>query len=69
MIYYMYDIEEKDYHQLEETTCECGAEVRFLDSGDMLIIHASFINPEKGHSEESVNQAIEIIMKENNRLT
>lgn len=63
MTYFVYDEFEKDYHDLHDSTCSCGPEIRFLESGDMLIIHSCLVEPEKKYTEEVIGQAIAIIME------
>lgn len=63
MVYFVYEEEEKSYHELDQSTCDCCPEVRFLDSGDMLIVHQCLIEPEKKHPEEVIAQAISLIME------
>lgn len=63
MLYWLYHIVEKDYHELDDTTCECNPDVKFLDNGDMLIVHQSLIEPEKQSSPKIIDEAISMISR------
>lgn len=65
MIYYVYDIFEKDYHFLEKSTCDCLPSVRIVkETGDLLIIHGSLVDPSYEIPEEIINNAIKIIVED-----
>ena len=61
MFFWLYHIIEKDYHELDSTICECGPDVKVLESGDMLIVHQSLIEPGKQNSPKIIEEAIAII--------
>lgn len=63
MLYWLYHIVEKDYHELDDTTCDCNPEVKFLESGDMLIVHQSLIEPGKKNSPKIIEEAIQKITR------
>lgn len=64
MINAVYYIDEKEYHDLHSTTCDCLPSVKIIPNGDLLIVHNSFIEPEEVPDEEVINQAIDILMEE-----
>lgn len=60
----IYDTFEKDYHILEESTCDCQPRVRIVEeTGDLLIIHGSFIDPHYEIPEDIISNAIKIIVE------
>ena len=61
MFFWLYHIVEKDYHELDSTTCDCNPDVKFLESGDMLIVHQSLIEPGKESSTKIIDEAISMI--------